>query len=459
MSDQPQSPTTHDLEAERDIFACILNEQVGIESVKLRAADFYAPYHQVLFGTMTDLWANSCPVNVGMIFHDLVRSKKMANASPAGQSTKAYLEELKGRSVNPDHITSYAGIVSKFSRVRAFVKLGADVIKAAYEAQADPEQLDSMITTGLIELSGGTNDALLQWKDSFDYYENILDERDKKKSLPAEEQERWDLPWNGWNALIDEISPGALMLYGAGTSVGKSIFGEVTAEHWARSGHRIAYFHFELNRELMLDRRTARYSDYHRRDLLNKLSPVARKHIREINNALSTWSGGVEYVHCPGWTIDQVIRQIRSMHAAGLCDGFVIDYLEKFQGSDQQWRRFRDEYKIETDNIERLKNVSEALGLRGVVLAQLTKDGNETSFEDLTLSKIRGAGQKTERVNVVALIHRERIDEGVRKADGTFDVEPGQRSNIVNVRIDKNTMGRPGVAQMRMNPSSFVVIG
>lgn len=452
-----QSPILYDVDAEQNIFACILQEQVSIENIKITPAEMHEGYHTVLLDTMLDLWKSSCPLTPGLIFHDLVRTKKLANAAPPNMTAKAYLEFLKAKDVNPEHIHHYAGIVSKYARVRRYVRLAADIIKKAHDDQADPDELDAMITESQVHLSGGNSDALLRWKDAAAYYEQILDERDKKKSMPADEQDKWDLPWASWNALIDECSAGMIMLFGGGTSVGKSIFGENTGEYWASSKHHIAYFHFELNRELMLDRRTARFSKYSRRDLVSKLSPEARQEIRETNQALGTWEGGVEYVHCPGWNIDQVIRQIRSMHAAGICDGFVIDYLEKMQGTEKQWRRFGNEYRIEADNLEQLKNVAEALGLRGVVLAQLTKDGNEVAFEDLTLSKIAGAKAKADKVNVVALIHRERLDNGERNLDGSFEVEPGQRSNTVNVRIDKNTMGRTGIITMRISPSNFAV--
>lgn len=459
MSEQP-GPILHDVDAEQNVFSCILKEQVGIESVKLQTAEFHEAYHRVLHETMIDLWASNCPLTVGLIFHELVRTKKIAQAAPAGMKTKEYLDHLKNRDTNPEHIGHYAGIVRKLARVRATVKLAADVIKAAYDEQADPDALDSMITDGIVNIGGGENEALLTWQDSFQYYEAILDERQKKATAPAEEQSQWDFPWKEWNGFFDDVAVGSLTVFGAGTSVGKTIFGENIGEHWARSGHHVAYFHFELNRELMLDRRTVRFTGFHRKELLGAMDKNSRKQIADVNAALATWGGGVEYIHCPAWSIDQVIAQIRSMHAAGICDSFVIDYFEKLQGSDQQWRRLRDEFKIEVDNMERLKNVAESLKLRGLVLSQLTKDGNEIEFENLTMSKIRGAGQKSEKVNAVILAHRERLDNGLRdEITGKMLVEPGQRSNTTKIRIDKNTMGRTGILEMSMSPGLFTVTG
>lgn len=446
-----------DPDAEEAILSAIFKDQIRIESIKLRPDEFSETHTRTLFQTMLDLWDQNCPVATGLLFHELMRLKRVKDAAPPGVGLKTYLDKLHNAPIQPDHIDHYIAIVRKYARIRGIIELNAKVINTAYQNQ-DPDELDAIITEGLMKLAGGRNDAVITWKESFERYEQILDARAKKHSLPVEQQSRWPYPWASWNELVDEPGPGTMILISAGTSVGKTIFGENMAECWGRNGHNIAYFHAELNEELMWDRRTARYTGMKRRDLVGKLTEISRDGIRNTNKALATWQGGVHYVPCPGWTSDQIVTQIRSMHAAGLCDAFVIDYLEKIQGTDQDWRRYHNEYAINANNMERLKNTAEALGIPGVVLAQLTKDGQEIPFEQLFINKIAGAKAVADKCNIVALIHRERLPNGQIDDTGKKVIDKGQRSRKTKVRIDKNTVGDVGVIEMEMTPSSFVVV-
>lgn len=452
---EPNNPLA-DITAERAVLSSILQEQVTIENLQLRPSDFSAVHHQTIYAAMLDLWATNCPLTPGLIAHDLIRTKQADKAAPDG-NVKDYLTGLHTDVSTSDHIQHYAAIVAKMARVRNYVNLSVKVIKMAHD-QANPDDLDNTISDGLLALTGGNPAAVLPWADSFPYYERLLDERTRKASLPAAEQSEWPFPWKSWNDMIDPAEAGAMIVIGGGTSVGKTVVGESIAEHWARCGHKIAYFHLELNKEMMLDRRTIRFTGLRRRELLGKVDKRTRTQITEVQKVLATWAGEVEYVHCPGWTIDQITTQIRSLHAAGQCDAFVIDYLEKIQGTDQQWRRLRDQYKIEADNTERLKTVGEMFGLRSCLLAQLTKDGNDVSFDNLTLSKIRGAGEKTERANVVGLMHRERMPQGEVDASGKQTTEPGQRSRRMQTRFDKNTMGKTGIVEQTFHASSFLIV-
>ena len=58
-------------------------------------------------------------------------------------------------------------------------------------------------------------------------------------------------------------------------------------------------------------------------------------------------------------------------------------------------------------------------------------------------SGIRGAGEKSDKANLVVMLKRERIDEGY--------------SNEVEVLVDKNTMGGLGTRKQMMEPEFFRV--
>lgn len=424
MTQAIQPPVLADLDAEKATFSALLNEQVAIESIDLQAHEFHAPYHVTLFETMLELWSTGCPLTVGLIHHDLVTKKKLAQCKPPdGVTVKDYLNSLKAADVHPDHIRHYAGIVKKLARVRAIVELNANVIRAAYD-NPDPDKLDAMITEGIMKVTGGRKSHVITWRESIDRYEAILDERERRASLPADQQKIVDFPWEIWNKYILPLTPGSGLMIAAPPNTGKTIFLEDIAEYCARRGLQVAFFQFELDEEDMGDRRTGRWTGIHRPVLQGKMSEAYREHIKETGKALKGWRGGVNYVHCPGWTAERVVMQALAMKIAGMCDVLVIDYHQKFRGSPLQWRQLKDKYVIEADNMEIIKTFAQQEGIPFIVASQMTKGVHNMTIEEVTNENIRGAGELSEKVNITLIALPEVID--------------GKYTGVIGIKITKN---------------------
>ena len=90
--------------------------------------------------------------------------------------------------------------------------------------------------------------------------------------------------------------------------------------------------------------------------------------------------------------------------------------------------------------MEQIKSFSEQLEVPVTLLAQLNKLGKGQAFENLDRTAIRGAGEKTEKANVVLMLHRDGLD-----------------SQEVSVRVDKNTIGPTGAFKQIMDTARFRV--
>ncbi len=97
-------------------------------------------------------------------------------------------------------------------------------------------------------------------------------------------------------------------------------------------------------------------------------------------------------------------------------------------------------YAREADDVEQIKSFAEQHNIPALLLAQLNKIGKGTQFANLDRTAIRGAGEKTEKANIVILLHRET-----------------RESTIVQVRIDKNTVGPTGSFEQYMDAPHFRV--
>ena len=142
--------------------------------------------------------------------------------------------------------------------------------------------------------------------------------------------------------------------------------------------------------------------------------------------------------------MERTVAELTRLTAEGLCDVVVLDYLEKAAASRRQLQMFgTNGFQREADNVEQLKNFAETTSIPVLMVAQMNKDGKRTSFDQVDRTGIRGAGEKSDKANLVVLLHRERKEEGY--------------SNLVDVLVDKNTMGATGSFQQMMQPEFYRV--
>lgn len=323
----------------------------------------------------------------------------------------------------------------------AYLVLGQELFRRVY-AEDSPEEIYSWLSAQLQRLGGGDENARMMWEESFDLYEQIMAKRVEQSKIPKSQRRDLTWPWASWSNFLDPLDPGILVVLSAADGVGKTLMSENIAEHWARTGMNVVFVHFELNRALMLDRRMTRHTGIKRRILKSGELTAAQEEQRQMaNEQLREWPGSITYVHTPGWTMERVMGEVGSLTGEDLCDVFVIDYLEKASPSNRQLKSMGNNiFAREADNVEIVKRTAEQLDRPALLLAQMNKQGKQQSFDNLDRTAIRGAGEKTEKANIVVLLHKETVD-----------------SSLLDVRIDKNTMGPCGSFQQFMDGARFLV--
>lgn len=224
---------------------------------------------------------------------------------------------------------------------------------------------------------------------------------------------------------------------------GKTMYAEAMAEHWAEHKQRVVLVHYELNKKLMMLRRTARHTGLTVRQLKSgKLTNAEKSLVAEIRPRLTAWDGYITYVHTPGWTMERTTAELRRLQAENDCDVVLVDYLEKAYPSVKQVKLYGSNvFAREADNVEQLKTFAEETEKPVMMVAQMNKEGKGQSFNKIDRTDLRGAGEKSDKANLVVMLKRDRIAEGY--------------SNTVNVLVDKNTMGGTGTFQQIMQPEYF----
>ena len=312
-------------------------------------------------------------------------------------------------------------------------------------AEDDPADIHKWLSENLNRMGGGDDTALLTWEASFDFLERTLEYYEQLAKIPEGERKVLTWPWESWRRIIDPLEEGMLAVVTAPDGAGKTIYGESIAEHWAAHKNKVVFVHYELNRKLMMLRRTARHTGITVRQMKSgKLTQAEKAAIARVRPLLLSWDGHISYLHTPGWSMERTVAELRRLHAEGECDAVVLDYLEKVAPSRRQIQMFgSNPFAREADNVEQLKNFAESTEVPVLMIAQMNKDGKKTSFDNVDRTAISGSGEKSNKANLVVLLKRERTAEGY--------------SNMVDVLVDKNTMGGTGSFQQIMQPEYFRV--
>jgi replicative DNA helicase len=328
--------------------------------------------------------------------------------------------------------------------IAQYEQLGKEILRRCM-ADEEPVDLHTWIMETLARMGGGDENAVLTWEQSFDLVDQMLAEYEVIANTPESERKVLSWPWQSWNSKIDPLDAGMLAVVTAGDGQGKTIYAESIAEYWAKHKARVVFVHYELNRKLMMLRRTARHTSITVRELKSgRLTAGQKNDIKRIRPVLEGWDGCISYVHTPGWSMERTTAELRRLHTEGLCDVVVLDYLEKASASRRQLQMFgTNTFQREADNVEQLKTFAETTGAPVLMVAQMNKAGKQEKFSSVDRTDMRGAGEKSEKSNLVVIIHRERIEDGY--------------SNNVDVLIDKNTMGATGKLAQYMEPEFYRV--
>jgi replicative DNA helicase len=135
----------------------------------------------------------------------------------------------------------------------------------------------------------------------------------------------------------------------------------------------------------------------------------------------------------------------------------ITDYIEKVAADRRQLQLFGNSpTNREADNVEQLKNFGEACEVPILMLAQATKEGKgKKDVEDMGRNDMRGAGEKSEKANLVIKLHREKSPDGEKGDNGEYIIQPNGYSRITTILVDKQTLGATGSFEQIMEPQFF----
>ena len=435
-------------EAERAVCGSVLVDP----DVMLRLAgtlepgDFTDERARWVYGAATTLYETQQPIDQLTMCAELERTGHLNQIGGA-----AFLTELVLATPTAMHADSYADTLRHLSTLRGLIDVAGQIAKIAYSANGSGtaavlEKVRALIDG--ITPATSTDDVLL-WMDSIERWvlSQLARNNEQADAEAGKVRLALTLPWeNTLRRFKLKLRRGTLAMVVAGSSIGKTTFMECCAEWWARCGYQVAFFHLELSHQTMLDRRMCRLSGVP----IDKLEDgfLDDSNMYEATAEMKRYRGGITYVHCPGWSARAITAKARELNAKGLCDVMVVDYFQKVRIWRPQGASTNDGL---ADIAEVLKNCCEMLGIAGMAGSQINRRAEEAAR--VTAAHLRGSGEIGEKANIVITLDRDILTKPQMVGKRVHEI--GERSPLMNVRIDKNTMGPTGDCQLVIQGERF----
>lgn len=409
----------------------------NVESV-IEPGDFYIEQNRWIYESIGNLHKAHALVDPVSLCDELNRQGHLEDIRGA-----ATITSFIGRTPTALNVMQYAKIVSRTSSLRSLINISCKMAEMAY--RDDDQRVDEIFSRVRQMVNAASpmqsSDSVLLWWDSLELVfqqqleiakENELVEEGLRKPLPM-------LPWKSMHRFIKSIEGGTLALVAAESGVGKTTFLECCAEHWAKQGHHVVFFHLELRHKIMLQRRTIRQSGTPK-SILD--TGEITKEMSEAYQRIAKWPGAIHYIHCPGWTAGSICAKIHQMKSQGFCDIVIIDYLQKIK---KLFQHGLTPAQVVGEQVEDIKNTGEQLDLSIWLASQFSNKSKGKAIK--TAADTRDSGEPEQKCNLAITLNRQ-ILIAPYKNNGHVVVEAGSRSPETIVRADKNTAGPTGQVKM-----------
>lgn len=405
----------------------------------LTPQDFHDTRHAVVFEAISTLLMGVEPIDTKGILAEcrsIVRERKLKQFID-----DAFIDDLSEGDIR--RYAMYANTVKKLGWLRQAGDFAFWLVQELQE-RPQPDELFSAAQERWQML------APKKAESNFVYgWETIRQQREAIRERVLRRKEgivsRFDWPWASWNKRVRPLMPGMVGIIAAPDGQGKSMYLEQVAEHWASNGHQVVLVHLEDSLEYKRNRRSAR----HGLVSLDKiedgdLTGEEQARLDDADERMELWAGYLHYYHCAGKSMTEIIRELETRVAEGVCTCVVFDYLDKVQPTRGQARVYgENSWERQANDMEQLKTFAENANVPVFTATQGNKAMQDSGTQ--TRKNIQGSGQKSQKAQLVVILTRDLVGEqGLTDKNGKVLAEPGEYSPVAKLRIDKQNRGKTG---------------
>ena len=433
--------------AERAVLGSLLidpDAMLGVREVGLEVRDFYHDTHGLIYAAMLELASHWRPVDM-VTLSAALEGKQNGHGSQLDLiGGSAYLTDLLSATPTSIHAAHYAGVVRGLAQRRRIISTAASIAEAAQVYDGPIEGLYNAVSS----LFYGAVDVTEAHSHFYGNDENLAGylatQVGRAEMLARDPNALAQTGIADLDRILGNLEPGTVLAIAARPGVGKTILMEQIAEHNARHGKRVAFYHLELSHQFMLDRRMAKASGIPLDRLRQGYSGAE---VARALDDLRDWQANIVYIHCPGWNAERITSDMTRLAARGECDVAIVDYLQKLSLPDRRGWNTSMLYGL---MVESLKTAAEQLAIPLILGTQVSRDWKQTSDKRPTAADIRNSGEIEEKVNQIVVLHRAEARE-------TGRAQP--TSETIEAHVEKNTGGALGACELVHLLGRFTLAG
>lgn len=410
---QIQLEIPQNVEAEEAVLGSLLIDRdlIALVAPVLEPFHFFNRERSGIYRALLNLYVKEIPGDLVTVRNEL-KTMQLLGEGPEMVSS-SYLLKLMQATPTPVHVLYYAKILHSFWLARKLIGEGSRMVASSY---GGPNKADEILAENLERMQhlativiGRDNPHFTSHESSQEHFIKLAEEVNQKlqeASLNGEDKSKNDLPRLrfGWaefdgrdwtESPILSLLPSTLTTILGRTGGGKTLIASQIADANAQAGLNVLYFHVELNREQMLARRYCRMTGVPiLNQLQRKLSDRDLGLLSEATGKISNWPGRVDFVHCPEWTIEKLIGELKARHVALAVktgrgyDLIVLDYLQRLG-----WpTNCNSEREALVHNVRRFSDVLNELDLAGLMTSQVARNESR-QYEPPDLDEGLGTGE------------------------------------------------------------------
>ena len=427
------------IEAEQSLLGALLIDKDAIIKIAdlLKTGDFYSENHNIIFGTILDLFERKEEIDLLSLSSRLQEKNLLEKIGG-----RSYLVSLTNQVPSAAHVISYAKIIQKKSTLRRLISAANKILETSYHEEREvSEVLDkaeqtifSVSQNYLKEKFTPIQDIL---SDAFDRIDELHREKGKLRGIPT--------GFTDLDNLLAGMQKSDLLILASRPSVGKTSLALDIARHVAtKNKMAVGIFSLEMSKEQLVDRLICAEAGVGLWKMRTGKLSEGGDDFPKIGHAMSELSESQIFIDdFANSNIMEIRTKARRLQMEHGLDLIIIDYLQLMEGSSSHG----DNRVQEITEISRsLKGVARELNVPVLAISQLNRAVEASHPAIPKLSHLRESGSIEQDADVVMFIYRKSADRG-------YDLNSlsEEEKHIAEIHIAKHRNGPTGVIKLYFN--------
>ena len=412
LPDQPADRTPpQDIAAEQSVLGAMLLSKDAIADVVevIRESDFYRPAHQVIYGSILDLYGRGEPADAVTLAAELTKNAEISRIGGA-----SYLHTLVSMVPTAANANYYARIVREQSILRRLVEAGTRITQMGYGGTGEVDDIVDRAQAEVYEVTERRNN------DDYLPLSAVMNSAlTEIEAISNRDGEMVGVPtgFTDLDSLTNGLHPGQLVILAARPSIGKSTLGiDICRAASIKHGLTSVIFSLEMSRNEIVMR------------LLAAEAQVSMHHMRtgtmtdadwtKLAQKMGTVSDAPLFIDdSPNLTLMEIrakCRRLKQRHDLRLV---VVDYLQLMTSG----KRVESRQQEVSEFSRSLKLLAKELDVPVIAISQLNRGPEQRQDKRPMLSDLRESGSLEQDADMVVLLHREEFYERESPRAGEAD--------------------------------------